>query len=257
MFEQAFHLRQQGKFALGAGSWVWQQEALLARSSDATTAAADGAQLQRRVTARTGLLAEAERAAVRAGGIAQQAFAVGNAFALVELAGRGVRSRALAGAEAAGRLSLVAQPLHAQAQALQAHAAEQAYLVRAVALQNRPLVAGAEWLAERAVEGAAVARRVHRVQRPLLQVADATTPAQSFTAAQLACRIERGLAPLAALAEKSMLSGRAAPAARSGRWCSRPSSSRRRRSNTPQDFPAWCRPVKAKAPGCPREMTAS
>ena len=108
----------------------------------------------------------------------------------------------------------------------------------------------AEWLAERAVEGAAVARRVHRVQRPLLQVADATTPAQSFAAAQLASRIERGLAPLAALAEKSMLSGRATPAARSGRWCSRPSSSRRRRSNTPQEFPAWCRPVKAKASGC-------
>jgi hypothetical protein len=75
--------------------------------------------------------------------------------------------------------------------------------------KKRPLVAGAEWLAEHAVEGAAVARCVDRVQRPLLQVADATTPAQAFAAAKLASRIERGLAPLAALAEESLL-----PAAR-------------------------------------------
>jgi hypothetical protein len=41
LIEQAFHLRQQGKLALGAGSWARQQEALLAQSSDAATAAAD------------------------------------------------------------------------------------------------------------------------------------------------------------------------------------------------------------------------
>lgn len=184
------------------------------------------------------MLAEAERAAVRAGGIAQQALAVEIAFALVELAGRGVSSRALASAEAAGRLSLVAQPLHAQAKALRARAAEQAYLVRAVALQKRPLVAGAEWLAERAVEGAAVARRVRHKR----------SPPRSWQAASSAAwpRLRRSQRSSCCPRPETLPSGRAAPAARSGRGRRR----RRSNSNPPQDFPAWCRPVKAKAPGC-------
>lgn len=82
----------------------------------------------------------------------------------------------------------------------------------------------------------------------------ASRPAQAFAAAQLASRIERGMAPLAALAEKFLL-----PAARDTAERTR----RTRRAKRPwaqtsaqQQQPAarfsgvWCRPVKAKAPGC-------
>jgi hypothetical protein len=138
------------------------------------------------------LLAEAERAAVRAGGIAQQALAVEIAFALVELAGRGVSSRALASAEAAGRLSLVAQPLHAQAKAL--------------ARGGAGLFGARGGPAEAAAGGG---RRVVSGARRRGRRGGASRPAQAFTAAQLASRIERGMAPLAALAEKFLL-----PAAR-------------------------------------------
>ena len=155
-------------------------------------------------------------------------------------------SRALASAEAAGRLSLVAQPLHVQAKALRARAAEQAYLVRAVALQKRPLVAGAEWLAERAVEGAAVARRVQHKR----------SPPRSWQAASSAAwpRLRRSQRSSCCPRPETLPSGRAAPAARSGRGRRR----RRSNSNPPQDFPA-CGAARSRRRrrAASRERTAS
>ena len=195
MFEEAFNVRQQSKQVFGTGTRVQERKSLLAKSSAAGDNALSAAQQQQRIDSQSFLYSEAQRATRSADQNAQRALTVENSLALVELAGRGVCSKALEGAESAGRLHLSALPMHAQALELTARAVEQAARVRAVTLHKRPLLAGAEWASERAFDGAQLARSVQLQQWPLLQLAEATTPAQACAAAQLARRIERDWAP--------------------------------------------------------------